>query len=856
VAEGMALLLLAEMPQRLGNGSGLSGYSWARMAAHLSGGYNAAIGACENGRQWSWALELLRRLRDTDLRPTTASYVVLVSACGATSNWERALALSAEAREAGLLRPSTAAEAASGLCVYNAAISACEKARLWDLALCLLAELRDEGLSPGVVTFSAAISACEKAQRWEWALELLGEMGACRVKPELITYNSAISACENGQRWRWVLWLLSRLRADGLMPDVVTYNTAISGCAAGQRWELALALVATMRSEGLRPNLITYCAGATACMLSGRWTETLGLVAAAKEDAVELDATTASVAMAASENSGLFAAAPDMLFGCQASPIGFNYKSSATQTQMCGKRDGESEQERVVPPALERFSGSELHHEPGAWLPPDFLDESLVDHIFSLAPSKSSDAWGSCSGSVHYEVSGKRCAHVEVNSSSVHVKRFFEQIEHLWGITMPRPNRELVWLPMLHYAPGTTAIGAHADKYVSADGASDGGPDVSLFVYLTDTPAGTAQTTFPNSGVEVQPRKGAVLTWLNVDARTGLLHRNAVHAVEPVPLYSPVRIALCIPVKLFDEGGAKRPHVLIDSKARLRRRDVAVVLVVKPPAQDLERPELFWCPVKGESVVADPILYQDAVRPFSAGLCTSMTGGLHGYPLRRRDVAVVLVVKPPAQDLERPGLFWCPVKGESVVADPILYQDAVRPFSAGLCTSMTGGLHGYPFSPEGSLSPKCRWRRPAALLAGAVRRRTAGDLAGEESLLRQCVKRSESVGRRQSSGDAEVARLARFYLALQGCQTNRFEEADELLAQLGLSARLADEIWAQSCSQPKPAEFFADVLDNGLSAGLLERAREALQPESSYWEDHRYHDENLAFYSHAHLMGQ
>ncbi|CAE8698491.1 unnamed protein product, partial [Polarella glacialis] len=135
-------------------------------------------------------------------------------------------------------------------------------------------------------------------------------------------------------------------------------------------------------------------------------------------------------------------------------------------------------------------------------------------------------------------------------------------------------------------------------------------------------------------------------------------------------------------------------------------------------------------------------------------------------------------------------------------------------------------------------------------------RRTAGDLAGEESLLRQCVKRSESVGRRQSSGDAEVARLARFYLALQGCQTNRFEEADELLAQLGLSARLADEIWAQSCSQPKPAEFFADVLDNGLSAGLLERAREALKPESSYWEDHRYHDENLAFYSHAHLMGQ
>ncbi|CAE8630420.1 unnamed protein product [Polarella glacialis] len=260
-------------------------------------------------------------------------------------------------------------------------------------------------------------------------------------------------------------------------------------------------------------------------------------------------------------------------------PIGFNCKSSsATQTQMCGEREG-SEQERVVPPGLERFRGCELHHEPGAWLLPDFLHESLADHILSLAPSTSSDAWGSCPGSVHYGVRGKRCAHVEVNSSKVEVKRLFEQIEQLWGITMPRPNSELVWLPMLHYAPGTTAIAAHADKYVSADGTSDGGPDVSLVIYLTDTPAGTAQTTFPNTGVEVQPRKGTVLTWLNVDARTGLPHRNALPAWEPVPLYSPDRIALCIPVRLFDKSGAKRPHVRTDLKSEVSNPDENVIMV-------------------------------------------------------------------------------------------------------------------------------------------------------------------------------------------------------------------------------------------------------------------------------------
>ncbi|CAL1172625.1 unnamed protein product [Cladocopium goreaui] len=102
---------------------------------------------------------------------------------------------------------------------------------------------------------------------------------------------------------------------------------------------------------------------------------------------------------------------------------------------------------------------------------------------------------------------------------------------------------------------------------------------------------------------------------------------------------------------------------------------------------------------------------------------------------------------------------------------------------------------------------------------------------------------------------AEAGRLARFYLALQGCQLGRFKEADEHLVELGLPVRLSNDLWTDSCRGfDQPADFSVKVLDHGLPEDLVRKAREALQPDASYWDDHRYHSPDVTFYSHAHQL--
>ncbi|CAK0851248.1 unnamed protein product [Prorocentrum cordatum] len=83
---------------------------------------------------------------------------------------------------------------------YSAGISACEKGEQWQPALALLSEMREAKVSPDVIyTYSAGISACEKGKKWQLALGLLSEMCEATVEPNIFSYSAGISACEKGR---------------------------------------------------------------------------------------------------------------------------------------------------------------------------------------------------------------------------------------------------------------------------------------------------------------------------------------------------------------------------------------------------------------------------------------------------------------------------------------------------------------------------------------------------------------------------------------------------------------------------------------------------------------------------------
>ncbi|CAK0825413.1 unnamed protein product, partial [Prorocentrum cordatum] len=103
---------------------------------------------------------------------------------------------------------------------YNAGISACEKGEQWQRALALLSEIREAKLEPDVIfSYTAGISACEKGKQWQRALALLSEIREAKLQPNVICYSAGITACESGEQWQQALALLSEMREAKVQPN-------------------------------------------------------------------------------------------------------------------------------------------------------------------------------------------------------------------------------------------------------------------------------------------------------------------------------------------------------------------------------------------------------------------------------------------------------------------------------------------------------------------------------------------------------------------------------------------------------------------------------------------------------------
>ena len=127
----MALQLFESMPQ-----------------AELAPGvvcYNAAISACEKGRQWRLALHLFHRMPEENLLPTTVTYWGLVANMGICY--------------IGIISPYYLLTTSK--VSYNSAISAVEKGGQWQLALNLFHSMSAAKLLPDVISYNATISSCD-----------------------------------------------------------------------------------------------------------------------------------------------------------------------------------------------------------------------------------------------------------------------------------------------------------------------------------------------------------------------------------------------------------------------------------------------------------------------------------------------------------------------------------------------------------------------------------------------------------------------------------------------------------------------------------------------------------------------
>jgi len=192
---------------------------------------------------------LLDQMRQCGLAPNVFSFSAVISACGKSGQWERAVSLLEEMRQCGV---------PPNVISFSAAISACEKGGQWERALLLLEEMRQCGIEPDVIIFSAAISACEKGGQWERALSLLEEMERCGIEPDVTIFSAAISACEKGGQWERALSLLEEMGRCGVEPNVYSFSAAIQACAAAGQPAPALQLFNRLEASPVNANSVSF----------------------------------------------------------------------------------------------------------------------------------------------------------------------------------------------------------------------------------------------------------------------------------------------------------------------------------------------------------------------------------------------------------------------------------------------------------------------------------------------------------------------------------------------------------------------------------------------------------------------
>ncbi|CAJ1438835.1 unnamed protein product, partial [Effrenium voratum] len=156
-------------------------------------------------------MEVLKAMRRRGLRVSLAALGAVAAACESGRNWGQAFDLLGGALSDGL---------ALDLSLCSSVMNVCEEGP-WSRALGLFAQLNKHRLRPDLGAFGSALSACKDGLSWDNALQLMGQMSHGRVRHDVAALSSGIAACEalaSEGSWQHALLLPGLLGAGNAVP--------------------------------------------------------------------------------------------------------------------------------------------------------------------------------------------------------------------------------------------------------------------------------------------------------------------------------------------------------------------------------------------------------------------------------------------------------------------------------------------------------------------------------------------------------------------------------------------------------------------------------------------------------------
>lgn len=167
--------------------------------------FGAALTACERGRQWLSALQLLTKMPATSLQGNVVTYSAALAACADAVQWHAACQL---------FWDMASASVEANTVVFGAATGAFAAAD-WKLAISMLSTMVKEAVRINTVVLLAVLDACASAGKTDTIIALSTEMADAGVTIDSETCSAIVAACESRQPRRAAM-LLDTAGKDGL----------------------------------------------------------------------------------------------------------------------------------------------------------------------------------------------------------------------------------------------------------------------------------------------------------------------------------------------------------------------------------------------------------------------------------------------------------------------------------------------------------------------------------------------------------------------------------------------------------------------------------------------------------------
>ncbi|XP_057854693.2 pentatricopeptide repeat-containing protein At2g13600 isoform X2 [Cryptomeria japonica] len=260
-----ALSLFKEIPQQ-------DVVSWTAMIS----------GYAQNGLAEK-ALENYKQMQLADVKPNSATFVSILSACAKMGALEQGMDIHRSIRQSGLSSNVEVGNALLDMYVkcgsmqrayelfdtmpqrnvvsWTAMISGCAQNGLFEMALETFKNMQLAGVNPDAATFASVFPACAKMEYLEQGIEFHQRVMKCGFLSNVVVGNALINMyakCGSIQKARKFFDTMSQ-------QDVVSFNGMIAGYAQNGHFEKALELFRQMPQTGVQPDRLTFVNILLAC---------------------------------------------------------------------------------------------------------------------------------------------------------------------------------------------------------------------------------------------------------------------------------------------------------------------------------------------------------------------------------------------------------------------------------------------------------------------------------------------------------------------------------------------------------------------------------------------------------------